>query len=323
MRWVPGPRTIPRPRLSRGLSVLGTLLVLMVGIALLAVAPARAAYGGEGTESYSWTNGPVLCVFNASLPSVVVSASALNDTGIGAGLSQIDELNATTGSVVATATMGSAAWEGANNSTARWFVMSYAEWVTVSSGGPPVHAVGSAWVSIQFVLSRPPTTAPEADEVAFQLTVQDWPWQAVGDRLALEIQTWSAYPTIEHMTVSSPTSQQVESVRTSTGEPLEYFLANSSAITETGLSIPVTPQTAIADGVATTTLTLGSGAAGSSALEYQASLGILLSTHVLGLPLYDYAAVGAGAGLVALVVGVGTRRVRRRPSDLTYVEESG
>ncbi len=322
MRRVPGPRRIPRPRLSRGLVGLGTLLVLLVGIALLAVAPARAAYGGEGMESYSWTNGPVLCVFNATLPSVIVSASALSDTGIGAELSQINELNATTGSVVATATVSAAAWEGANDSTARWFVMNYTEWVNVSSVGQPVHAVGSAWVSIQFILSRPPTTAPEADEVAFQLTVQNWPWQAAGDRLALEIQTWSAYPTIEHMTVSSPTSQQVESVRTSTGEPLEYFLANSSAITETGLSIPVTPRTTIADGIATTTLTLGPGAAGSSALEYQATLGITLSTRVLGLPLYDYAAVASGAGLAALVVGVGTRRIRRRPSDLTYVEES-
>jgi hypothetical protein len=311
----------PCARLSRTLPQVGTLLVLFTLAALLAVSPVRAAYGGADSETYEWTNGSVLCVFDATLPSVTVSATDLNHTGMGAGMDQINEISPT-GTVVASALMTSAAWDPSNNSTSQWFIMNYSEPVNVTSPGNPSNVLGLTWITITFALDRTPANATLADEVNFQLAIQEWPWLNSSDTLSLVVPVWSAFSTVEHVVVGSPNPARVESVRNSTGQPLEFFEAGTSATTGTGQAVAVSAATTVsAAGVATTTLTLGHGAGGASALTYAATLGITPSTRVLGLPLYDYAAVAGGAGLVALAVGVGTRRVRRHPSDLTYVEE--
>jgi hypothetical protein len=322
MRSGSPPSGIPRVRLSRALPRVGTLLVLLAVVGLLAASPARAAYGGADSPGpYEWANASVLCVFNGTLPSVTVSAVGLNDTGMGAGLDLINEISPI-GGVVATAVMSSADWDPTNNSSAGWYVMNYSQPVNVTSVTAPIHVLGSAGITILFSLNRTSTNVAVADQVTLQLSILDWPWQNSSDTLALVVPIWSAFSTTEHMVVVSPSAPRVESVQSSNGQPLEYFAAGVSATTATGASVSVSPQTSLTNGIATTTLTLGPGAGGARALAYEATLGITPSTRVLGLPLYDYAAVAGGAGLVALAVGVGTRRIRRRPSDLTYVEES-
>jgi hypothetical protein len=315
-------RGTPRVRLSRTLPRVGTLLVLLGVVGLLALTPARAAYGGDDADAYQWTNGSVLCVFNQSVPAVTVSATGLSGTGIGAGLYQISEISTTTGATVASAVMSSAEWDPEDTSTTAWYSMNYTESVNVTSATVPSTTLGEAWISLNFSLARTPANATLADRVNFQLMIQGWPWKSSLDTLALVVQIWSAFSTTEHVVVGSATTPRIESVRNSNGQPLEYFESGPSATTGPGVGISVSPQTTLTAGVATTTLTLGPGAGGASSLTYEATLGITPSTKVLGLPLYDYAAVAGGAGLVALVVGVGTRRIRRRPSDLTYVEES-
>lgn len=312
----------PRAPLSRALPQAASLLVLFGVAALLAVTPARAAYGGNDYASYQWTNGSVLCVFNETLPSVTMSAVDRNGTGLGAGLDQVNEVSPSTGQVVATANMSSLVWDPQNASSASAYAMSYSENVSVTSATTATTSLGSAEVTILFSLDRYPTAATEADQVSFQVSILSWPWQGAQDTLALVVPMWSAFATTEHLVVGSPTTPRIESVQTSNGQPLEYFEAGGSATTGTGESVGVSAQTTLTGGVATTTLTLGYGVGGAGQLTYEATLGITPSTRVLGLPLYDYAAVAGGAGLVALVVGVGTRRVRQRVSDLTYVEES-
>lgn len=309
-------------RLSRTLRRAGALLIFFAIAGLLAVTPVRAMWGGYGPEAYEWTNGPVLCVFNGTLPVVTVSATTLNGTGMGAGLDQINEISPATGQVVASAIMSSVEWEAQNASSSSAFVMNYSDSLNVTSPTAPAVTLGSTLVTLHFTLERAPTNPTQADQVTLQLWIQGWPWQSVQDTLALVVPLWSAFSATEHVVVVSPTTSRVESVRTSNDQPMEYFEASNSATTGTGATVPVSALTTLTGDVATTTLTLGSGAGGSSAITYQATLGITPSTRVLGLPLYDYAAVAGGAGLVALVVGVGTRRVRRGPSDLTYVEES-
>jgi hypothetical protein len=324
-RWVRPMRSIPargspRVHLSGTLPRVGMLLVLLAVGALLAVSPAHAAYGGYEPEAPSWTNGSVLCNFSATLPSVTVSADGLNGTGMGAGLDQVNELSPT-GLVVASAVTSSVDWDPENETTAQSFALSYSEPLNVTNVSAPAGPSKMAQISVDFALARTPSNAAQADVVSFQVSVQDWPWQSPQDTLALVVPIWSAFSTTEHVVVSSSTAPKVESVRNSNDQPLEYFEAGSAATTGTGSFVAVSAETTFTDGVATTTLTLGPGVGGASAVTYQATLGITPSTKLLGLPLYDYAAVAGGAGLLALVVGVGTRRVRRRPSDLTYVEE--
>ena len=320
MRSVPRPQGSPRVRLSRTLPRAGTFLVLVSVATLLAVGPAHATWGGNANSLYAWSNGAVLCVFNDSLPSVAVSNATLNGTGMGASLDQITELSPA-GTAVSTAVMSSVAWEPNNTSSAQSFVMNYSQTVPVTSAAAPFPSLGAVQVSMNLALARSPMNAAQADRVAFQTSILNWPWQSGQDTLALVVPLWSAYPASEHLLVLSPSSARVVSVLSSNGQPMEYFQAGASANSTSGAPIPVSAHTTVSAGVASTTITLGASAGGKTAITYAATLGITPSTHVLGLPLYDYAAVAGGAGLVALVVGVGTRRVRRQPSDLTYVED--
>jgi hypothetical protein len=322
MRSGPAYRGTVRVRLSRTLPRVGTLLVLLGAVGVLALSPARAAYGGTDVETYQWTNGSVLCVFNETAPTVTLSATGLHDTGLGAGLAEINEISPTTGTIIAVASMSSAAWEPEDTSDSQWYSMNYTQWLNVTSATTDGKVLGAAWISLNFSLARTPANTTVADQVNFQLVIQHWPWQSTQDTLALVVPIWSAFSTSEHVVVGSPTTPRIESVRNSNGQPLEYFQAGPSATSGSGAGISVTPQTTLTAGVAITTLTFGNAAGGASSLTYEATLDITPTTHVLGLPLYDYAAVAGGAGLVAFVVGVGTRRIRRRPSDLTYVEES-
>lgn len=311
----------PSVCLSRTLPRVGSFLVLGILVVLLVLSTVRAEPLGYGDEEYQWTNGSVLCVFNESLPSVIVSAYDLNESGMGGALAGVEEVTASTDAVVSTASMAAVSWEPENASSASTFAMSYSGDVPVATSGPSATTVGSAGISVTFTLDRNPTNASQSDEVSFQISVQDWPWQSAQDSLRLVVPLWSAYNASEHVVVSSSSAAQVESVSTATNEMREYFEAGSTAQTGTGLAVPVTAQASETNGVATATLTLGSGAGGATRLSYSATFGIAPTTRVLGIPLYDYAAVAGGAGLVALVVGVGTGRLRRRPSDLTYVEE--
>ena len=309
----------PRVRLSRTLPRAGALLVLLAVVGALSIASAGATY--VDPESYMWTNGSVTCEFNDSLPSVVVSPNALDDAGIGMALGQITE-ESTSGVADAIAVPSTAEWEPENASSAQSYAMNYSEYVNVTNATDTARTVGQAWVSLSFSLNRTPPNATLADVVSMQLSIQNWPWQSARDTLALVIPLWSEYSGTEHVLVNSSSSSRVESVNNSDGHPDEYFEAGLSASTGTGAVMSVSPQTTVVGGIATTTLTFGPGAGGATDVAYQATLGITPSTRVLGLPLYDYLAVAGGAGLVALVVGVGTRRVREGPSDLTYVEEA-
>ena len=323
MRSVPLPNGSPRVRLSRTLPRAGTLLVLVAIVTLLAATPVRATPGGGPPPpvSYGWQNSSVLCVFNASLPSVTLSAPGSRGTGMGVGLDQITELSLI-GSPVATAVMSSVVWDPTDTSSATTYVMGYSQTVPVTATASPSPRVGSVLVQLTYALIRSPANPTQADQVSVQLSIQHWPWQGAQDTLALVVPVWSAFATSEHVVVGSATSTRVDSVSTANGQSREYFQADTFATTTPGSSVAVTAYTTVSAGKGSTTLTFGAGVGGAPSLTYRATLGITPSTHVLGLPLYDYAAVAGGAGLVALVVGAGTRSLRGRPSDLTYVEDT-
>lgn len=295
------------------------LLVLLAVATLVAVAPARAS-AWPATQSYVWSNGTVICDFNASAPTLAVSASALSHSGMDIGLDQVLELTPA-GTPVASATVGTVTWDPANDSSSQWFVMNYSQAVPVVSASMPSHQVGTAQVGLAFSLVRNLSLPSPADQVSYTLTIGGWPWQGSPDRLEFVVPIWSAFPSAEHVTVASAVSPTVQSVSSSTGQPLEYFTADTTAHSATGNTIPVTADTTVAGGTATMVLTLAPSASGASLVTYHATVGISPSTPVLGIPVYVYAAVGGGAGLIALFVGVATRQIRRHPSDLTYVEE--
>lgn len=325
MRSGPRPRGSPRVRLSRTLPRAGPLLVLFAVAGLLALTPARAAWPGDEYGAYQWSNGSMLCVFNDSAPSVTVSAANLNGTGMGVALAGIQERSAT-GSLVAWANFSGVQWEPANESTSHAYTMGYSEVVPVDNATNPAQ-IWSATVGLTVSLDRTPVNATQADQASFQLSILDWPWQSSGDTLSVMVPLWSAVASTEHVVVSAPSSPTIDSVLNTNDRMMEYFAAGPTAAAifapPAGTAVPVSAHTELASAsAALATLTIGSGAFGATTVTYSATLGIAPTTRVLGIPLYDYAAVAGGAGLVTLVVGLGTRRVRRRISDLTYVEEA-
>jgi hypothetical protein len=312
------PRPPRRPRSLRWASVLCFAAAI---VAVLSVAPAEASWSGGSGPSYQWSNGNVLCIFNASLPSVTVSASGRADSGLVAGLGQITEL-APNGAVVARAATSAVAWDPSINSSATTFVMSYSQTIPVSSASSPAQNLGSVLVALNFGLPRSASTSL-ADQVSVALSITHWPWQnTTSDTLALILPLWPAVASSEHLVLASPNATRIDSVSSVSGQTLEYFQAGSWAQGPSGSSISVSALTTLSGGVASTILLLGPGAGGATTLTYQATIGILPGTSVLGLPLYDYLLVAGSAGLVTLVIGLGTRQLRRRPSKLTYVEES-
>lgn len=313
-------RIRPRVRLSRTPPRAAALLVLLGAVALLASAPAQAS-SWSTNATYAWGNGVMTCVFNATSPTATVSAADRTGSGMGLGLTSVAEVTPG-GAPVATATVGTVAWDPVNDTTAQWFEMNYTGSVAVMTTGSPVHSVGAVQLTFLFSLVRNVSAPGPAAQVLFSLTVSGWPWQSPSDLLTLTLPVWSAFPATEHIVLGSHGSPTVQSVSTANGQPLEYFQAGASANGTSGAPIPVTVVSVLSGGEAATTLTIGPGVGGASTLTYESTLGLPLATPVLGLPLYDYLAVAGGAGLVALAVGVGTRQIRRRPSDLTYVEES-
>ena len=80
-----------RRRLGSAVALLATVL-LASRLATLPVNGAGAAPTAWTTYSTSWTNGVVLCSFDATAPVVTVSSPTMNDTGLWASLGEIQEV---------------------------------------------------------------------------------------------------------------------------------------------------------------------------------------------------------------------------------------
>ncbi len=312
------PRGTPRVRLSRTLPRVGTLLVLLAVAALVAVTPARAASSDYGP--YSWSNGTVLCVFNDTQPSVTVSATDLNGTGMSAGLDQIAELSPS-GTPVTNAVISSVTWNPVDDSTATAFVMNYSDSVPVTSPGTPSHVVGAVQVTVNFTLHRNPTGASQADQVSFQLSIHGWPWQNTQDTLATIVPIWSAFT--RRSTSSSgrsrvpvsrasgrPTANRSSPPRPVPPRTRRGFLGRGLS-PDNELPPPSRPRPSLS----------GRGSGGLSSLPTRPHWGLTRAPGCSAFRCMITPPSRAERGWSPSSWAMGTRRLRRHPSDLTYVEE--
>jgi hypothetical protein len=268
----------------------------------------------------------VLCVFDATLPSVAVSAAGLNESGLSSSLSQIDEVRPADGSVVASASMANASWSRANASTDGAFDMAYQAHVAILSSGPAPTQVGSVDVRTDYILpAYASSAATNLTSVTARLQVSNWTWQAPGDQLDILVPLWPTFASAEHLSVANSATPTVTSIANSSGSLRESFQFGlvANATTPLGVTVPISvaPAMTVHPGAASVALKIGTAAGGFRSLTYVAQIGVHLPASVAGIPLYEFALVGAAAGVVSILVAVGTRAVRRRPSDLTYVEE--
>lgn len=311
-----------------------------VGLALLALGllPPTAAAGGvaappAGPTSYSptsWNNSAVLCRFNAETPGATISALGAPSDGLTIGLGTITESSAVV-PVAATASLSAVVWTTVNTSSPTAYSLAYYAEV-------PVRTVldlplGTANVTIEFDLPRTSASSELAmDTVAFSMTVAGWPWQALFPDISANLTFAVAAPSTEHLSVDTSVGMLVESVANRTGAPAAYFAmpSTANATSPGGTTAPISLSGAMETlgplgGVLS--VSFGHSAANASSFGFSAPMVVVPPGPVLSLPggvhvpVVDLVAVIAAATVVSLAIAGATRRVRRAPSDLEFVEE--
>jgi hypothetical protein len=298
------------------------------GILLLLLTPVGAAVApltGWESEGVSWSNGLVLCQFAPSAPLVSVSAWARQGTGLTASVDSISEVRPA-GTDVATTNLAAAAWTVTNLSTDATYDLSYSAEATVASPASPDVPLGTVGVRVDFVLPAYDHSASgTSDTVEVELLLSAWPWQASADHLVVTLAAAPSFPAAEHLVLGTTLSSLVSSLSTSSGSLFEQLTGSPTGIANpnSSASASVSAGAVVAgnSSLATVSLSFGTTAGSFASLSYTASVRVNFPSQIAGIPVVDFVVVGSAAILVSVLVAAGVRRVRRRPSDLTYANE--
>jgi hypothetical protein len=321
------PRDSPRSRIIPGLLVAGLALAIAVSLSLVSLP------GSSGSEpaatwlaaSPEWNNGVVLCVFNSTSPSVAVSAFGLNDSGLSSSLSQVAEVNPE-GATVAVASVAQASWNAWNASVDDTFDQAYQAHVALLPASGSAPPLGAADLRVDYTLpAYAGSGSGSLSSVTAVFQVSNWSWQNPADRLVLTLPLWPTFAQAEHLGGQGSNGAEVTSWSTATGDAREYVQlsdrANATPVGGATASVGVSPVVSLSPSFASVNVTVGSSAGDFVSMSYVATVSIAVPAHLAGLPLYDYALVAGAAAALSILVAAGTLRVRRRPSDLQYVEE--
>jgi hypothetical protein len=299
------------------------------GIALAAFAVlliAATALASSWYEPTGWTNGTVLCEFGSASPEVAVSALSVPESGISTWLVGLSELHAN-GSVAGTADLSGVSWSVENRSNDDAYVLAFTAEAPIERGSEPVGSGGSVELSLSFVLpAYDGSPLGPVDEVAVLFAENGWTWQGSGDHLVLALAAAPSFPTSSHVAASTESGWTLVGQSNATGAEQERlgFDARANVTEPNGSTNSLAASTSldlVAAQSATVAVSFATSAGEYANLSFDGRVGVVLPTTVAGIPLPELvAAVGAG-GLVSLLVAVGARRVRRRPSRLVYADE--
>jgi len=254
-----------------------------------------------------------------------VSAVARAQTGLSESVGSISEVTSD-GIVRANASLSSTDWAVTNFSNDDAYDLGYIAPASVNSPVAPFPLLGAVDLRVDFVLpiySGSPSGA--TDTVSIGILVSNWPWQAAGDHIVLTLDASPAYATSEHLVLGSSPGVLVSGVATSGGATFEEMSASTSALADATspapVSVPAAPSVMGNSSHGVISVSFGSSAGEFSSLSYSTTVHVLLPTTIAGIPTADIIAVVGVGALVAALTALVTRQVRRRPSDLTYVNE--
>jgi hypothetical protein len=313
-----------RPRSGQDPRFVLTAALGGIVLLLFPFAPMASASPSWDPAPGSWSNGFVLCEFAPALPTVSVSALTRAQTGLSATVSSVLEVNPA-GRDVASSNLTWASWAGANDSTPDLYDLAYTARASVTNATSPSDVLGSVSMRVDYVLpAYEDSSGGSIDTVSLDVQVAGWPWQSPADHLVLVVSAQPAFANEEHLVLGSSTGALVSSVATSSGTSFEQMSGSTQAVANPGSPAPTTitaspSVTGNATG-ALVSVSFGSSAGAFSAMNYSATVTVLFPSTVAGIPTIDLVAVGAAAVLISILVAVGVRRVRGRPSDLTYVD---
>jgi hypothetical protein len=299
--------------------------VVALALLLCALPPALGSPVNVGAPAYtptSWTNGEVVCSFAASVPSVTVSPLASPASGMRIGLGALTQDSLT--GVLATASLTNASWYATNLSTPDQYSLVYTSTVYVSVLG--LLSVPTATVSVGISLADPSDgSSALADHVAVSLSVSGWPWVSGLSNLELTLSISAAGA--NHLESIGTSGTSIGSMSNASGGAVAYVsmpgIANTSNSSGPVGTIPVvSAPSGLTPESGALTISFGSAAAGSKTVSYDPEIIVVIPGHgPVQIPLAYLAAAGGAAVLASLAIAGVTRRVRRSPTDLEYVEE--
>jgi len=309
-------------------AVVITLLVLGLPSALAAPASTTPPSG----ETAMWDNGVVVCEFGTTAPSVTAEANGSTAAGMWVGL---DSLTATSvaGLITETADLSATSWSVLNLSTATQYSLGYTTEVPVTTllG----LSLGTANVTVTFSLADSAfASSAQNRTVGIGLSVVGWPLDVLSSNMTAELSFRPANASAEHLAASTTGTTGIASVENATGATDAYLNASSTGVIESSggilSTIPVVSAVlGLSVGSATLAVSFGAPATTASSVQYETALQVVSAetprhSHLPlpgHLPTADFVAAAGAAVLVSLGLAGATRRVRRSPSDLEYVEE--
>jgi len=302
----------------------GLAIALTLGFLLTPTVLAHPNGSGWAVVPSEWENGLVLCIFSPAQPSVAVSAVSLNDSGFGAALGFLSEV-APSGSAVASAAFNAASWSEANTSVDGWFDMTYTSQVPIVPVGSST-PTGTVGARADFVLpAYASTPGQNLSAVAFTLSISGWGWVHANDALKAGISVWMPFPAEERINAPAPGSPILTTSSPASGRTLAYLESSNSASvggSTTGVTaVSATPSIAANQSGGSLNITFGTSAGEFRTLNYTTHIGVVLPSSIAGIPTYEFVVVGGVGAFVVIALAATTRRLRRAPSDLEFVEE--
>ena len=305
-------------RAGVSLAAVGALLLVLL-LAAPAVRAAPTSARGPTYTPTSWTDGAIVCSFDPSGPGVTVSAESAPAIGLWLGMGSVTESLA--GVVLASASLNGSTWVATNESNTTLYSVSYQTSVSVLN--TDLIPLPAATIRVGFSLADSPAAGASSDRVAVSLSIVSWPW--VSDLSQLAVTIALAQKGGAHLAANGTTS--VASYANATGALVAYLATGgqANATSSGGTVLPVVVAASIVHlsaSAAGMSFLFGSPADGASSVNYSAEVIVPLPGRgSVAIPT-SYLAAAAGAAVVASLAIAGvTRRVRRAPSDLEYVEE--
>jgi hypothetical protein len=300
------------------------ILVGLLVIASVFAAPTSASGTSPLHEhldwSGAWSNGLVLCEFQLRQPTVSVSALSLDDTGLNATLAGVQEWGPS--GLVAGWYGFAVNWSEANVSNSSALTLEYS--AQLPEGVPGAPQLGDLTAGVAYSLPVSPSSGSSSgDLVSMTIRLSNLTVPASADSVRLMLALSPAYVQNEHLE-GQPGGGRVTSVWDLNSTPLEVFDAGTSArlTSSSGSSnVGAIPGSMVTEESALVNVSVGSAAGEYRSVSYVSQVGIVLPSTVLGVPTYIYVGVMAFAGLICVVVAIGSRTVRRRRSPLMSPDE--
>ncbi|MFY9716381.1 MAG: hypothetical protein WAK40_00360 [Thermoplasmata archaeon] len=321
------------PRLRSTLPGVAAVVILLVLLAFPSALAASASATPPPFVPSSWNNEVVVCTFDPTDPSATIGANGTSESGMWMGMGSLTATGVA-GAITETASLSGATWTALNLSTAGLYSLAYTSNVPVVS----VLDLPLGTTNVTIIFSLPDSnssTAVQNETVTTTLSVVGWPLAVLSSNLTAELDFRPANASAEHLEGPVTGGSAIESIGNASGIANAYLNLSKTAVVSTASGIlstipVVSGLLGLTPDSGTLAVSFATPPSTAMSVNYTTAMQVVppqqpvhpivppLPGHV---PTADFLAAAGAAVLASLAIAGATRRVRRSPSDLEYVEE--